>query len=83
MAASDLPIQPLAVDMAAAARMLGMSRSYLYELDSCGELGPRANRVGGKRLYSVEELAAWCRHGMPARSRRLEMWPAIRDGGGQ
>lgn len=81
MPATDLPIQPLAVDMAGAARMLGMSRSYLYEMDASGEVGPQTRRVGGKRLYSVEELAAWCRHGMPSRGQWLPLWERIRQEG--
>lgn len=60
------------------AAALGIARSFVYELDKTGELGPQAAKLGNRRIWSAEELAAWCRHGMPARGRWLEIWPAIR-----
>jgi len=71
-------IRVLAVDTATAAKMICMSRSHFYECDKTGEIGPVPMRCGGKRLYSVAELSAWVNSGMPARSRWIEMWPAIR-----
>jgi len=72
-------IRVLAVDTATAAKMICMSRSHFYECDKTGEIGPVPMRCGGKRLYSVAELSAWVNSGMPARSRWIEMWPAIRS----
>jgi len=60
------------------AAALGIARSFVYELDKTGELGPQAAKLGNRRIWSAEELAAWCRHGMPARGRWLEIWPSIR-----
>lgn len=74
-----IAIPALAVDTATAAKMIGMSRSHFYTCDATGEIGPIPMRCGGKRLYSVAELAAWVNSGMPSRSRWLEIWPGIRD----
>ena len=60
------------------AAALGIARSFLYELDKTGELGPQAAKLGNRRIWSAVELHHWMLHGMPARSRWLEMWPAIR-----
>jgi len=79
MDASEREIPILAVDTATAAKMICMSRSHFYECDKTGEIGPIPMRCGGKRLYSVAELAAWVDAGMPARGRWIEMWPGIRD----
>ena len=73
----EIPV--LAVDIATAAKMIGMSRSHFYTCDATGEIGPIPMRCGGKRLYSVAELSAWVNAGMPARGKWLEMWPQIRD----
>lgn len=81
MSPTDLPILPLAVDFATVAKLLDMSRSHLYEVYDSGEIGPVAHKVGGKRLISMEELAAWCRHGMPSRGQWLPMWERIREEG--
>ena len=61
------------------AAALGIARSFLYELDKTGELGPQAAKLGNRRIWSAVELHHWMLHGMPARSRWLEMWPAIRS----
>ena len=79
MDANERTIPVLAVDIATAAKMIGMSRSHFYTCDATGEIGPIPMRCGGKRLYSVAELSAWVNSGMPARSRWLEMWPSIRS----
>jgi len=80
-ATNNTPCAPLlAVDLPTAAKMIGMSRSHFYECDKTGEVGPVSMKCGGKRLYSVVELTAWVSHGMPARGRWLEMWPALRGG---
>lgn len=79
MDANERTIPALAVDTSTAAKMIGMSRSHFYTCDATGEIGPIPMRCGGKRLYSVAELAAWVDSGMPSRGRWLEMWPAIRS----
>ena len=45
---------PLAVSPAEAARMLGVGRTYLYELIQTGEL--RSVRLGKRRLIPVEAI---------------------------
>jgi len=81
MPATDLPVQPMAVDFAGAARLIDMSRSHFYSVYEAGEIGPMAHKVGGKRLICVEELRQWCRHGMPSRGQWGPMWEAIRREG--
>ena len=74
------PLPRLAASAEEAGEMLGISRSLLLAMDRTGELGPQSRKLGGRRLWSVAELDAWCRAGMPPRSRWVEMWAMIRKG---
>ena len=58
---------------------IGVARSFLYTMDKTGELGPQAHKLGGRRIWSAEEVRLWMLHDMPARGRWLELWPQIRD----
>jgi len=58
---------------------LGVARSYVYTMDKTGELGPQAHKLGGRRIWSAEEVRLWMLHGMPSRGRWGELWPAIRS----
>ena len=49
--------QPLAVRATEAARMLGISERTLWSLANRGEV-PTV-KIGGVRLYPVDELRAW------------------------
>lgn len=55
---SSSPAPPIAVSVAEAARLVGISRAHLYSLIAKGE-GPPAAMVGGRRLYRVADLDAW------------------------
>lgn len=74
---STAPLPRLAVGAGEAAAMLGIGRTLFLQGDRTGEIGPVALRIGGRRLWSVEELAEWVRHSMPPRSRWAEIWPGI------
>ncbi|MDR1515442.1 MAG: helix-turn-helix domain-containing protein [Synergistaceae bacterium] len=61
----QLPVdQPLMVNDVDAARLLGVSASYLRKSRSTGAVGHRTPpppfvRVDGRRLYRVADLRAW------------------------
>lgn len=64
-----ITIEPLAVDVPTAARLIGLSRSHFLTLEKQGFIGPRPIENLGKRcLYSVDELRRWTAAGMPRRS---------------
>ena len=65
------------VGAAEAAALCGISRSSLFRGDRTGEIGPRSFKIGRRRLWSVEELAAWARHGCEPRSRWIEHWRVL------
>jgi excisionase family DNA binding protein len=49
------------------ASALGISRSSFYSLCSSGRIGPTGIKLGGRVLYSAEELRRWVQEGCPAR----------------
>ncbi len=55
-----LQIAPLLVPAHDAAKMLGMSRSFLYENVSTGRIPPPV-KIGTKSLWSTERLSQWAR----------------------
>ena len=64
--------EPLLVDAAGAAKMLGISRSHFYNLRELGRIGPTGIKLGGKSVrYSTAELREWCRASCPPRDRWL------------
>ena len=71
-----LKVELLLASAANAASMLGMSRSFFYQLHSSGRLGPMPVPFGRKKLWRVEELRAWTQHEPPCPSR--EAWLKIR-----
>lgn len=73
----EIPV--LGMNAQEVADAIGVARSFLYEMDKVGQLGPQAVKLGSRRIWSAVELHHWMLHGMPARSRWLEMWPAIRS----
>lgn len=79
--ATTLPLPRLAASAEEGATMIGVSRSSFLQADRTGELGPQSRKLGGRRLWSVAELDAWCRAGMPPRSRWVELWAAAHEGG--
>lgn len=62
------PAEPLAVDAAEAARLLGISLRHLRGLDASGRL-PRPIRLGRAVRWSVAELREWLAAACPARDR--------------
>ena len=66
---TDTDINVLLVGTDEAARLLGMSRRSFERIDSNGKLGPLPIKVlGGRPLWSVEELRAWVRAGCSTRA---------------
>lgn len=57
------------VDAKTAAGMLGIGRSHFMALLSSGRIGPMAQKLGRRSLFSVRELRAWVDAGMPGRLR--------------
>jgi len=70
------PPDVLAVDVAGAAKLLGISQSHVFAMRRAGKFGPVPVRMGRCCRYRVAELTAWVNAGCPARAR----WQAI---GGQ
>ena len=66
-------LPPFQVGPAEAARLLGMKKTAFYEGLSSGRIGPVGTRIGGKRLFLVEELQEYCRVGCPSRREWLAM----------
>lgn len=60
-------LPPELVNARDAAHILGISPTFLEQLDASGRLGPQALRLGRRRLWSVEELRSWVRAGLPQR----------------
>jgi hypothetical protein len=67
MDAKKVPLEPLMVDTATAARALGLSRSAFYEGLSSGRIGPAGVFFNSKRLFPLGELRAWVNAGCPPR----------------
>jgi predicted DNA-binding transcriptional regulator AlpA len=68
----------LLLDGPATAKALGIGLSLLYNLDRSGQLGPVGVKLGARRLWPREELAAWARHGCPHRERWENLWNELR-----
>ncbi len=64
-----IPLSPLLVDAAGAARLLGYSRSMIFELHNRGRI-PRPLRLSADPRWSVPELEQWLLAGAPSR----EIW---------
>lgn len=70
-------VEPLLVNGADAARLLGISARQFRRLDSAG-LVPLAVRIGSSKRWGVDELRSWCSAGCLARSQ----WDARKNAGG-
>jgi excisionase family DNA binding protein len=77
---SDPPArpEPLLLDFTAAAALLGIGRTLLYEMHVDGRLGPLPARLGRRVLLRSAELRDWVAAGLPCRQR----WQAQRGAGG-
>ncbi len=56
-----------------AARLLDISKRHFLSLESSGQVGPVAVKLGARRLYSVDELRAWAAAKCPTRAVWLDM----------
>jgi predicted DNA-binding transcriptional regulator AlpA len=77
-----LPQTPLLIGAEEAARMLGICRSSFLAADKTGEIGPQSVRIGGRRLWVLDELKAWALAGCPARQRWAAIWQQMTKGNG-
>jgi predicted DNA-binding transcriptional regulator AlpA len=62
-----------------AARLVGVSPAAWYRLVAAGKT-PRSNRLGGRVLWSVEELRSWIGAGCPPRPEWEAMQAGSRNG---
>ena len=58
--------EPLAVDIASAARLLGISESHLFAMRRAGRFGPKPIKLGRSCRFLVAELKAWLEAGCPS-----------------
>ena len=65
----------LLISICQTAKLLGISRSKLYQLLSTGRLGPRPIKLDSKTLFVRAELEAWTAAGCPPR----EQWQSQRQ----
>jgi len=70
-------IEPLLVSPSEAARLLGISRSLLYQFISDGRFGIVPISFGRKRLYRVQELREYVQAGCP----QAEKWQQMKGAG--
>jgi predicted DNA-binding transcriptional regulator AlpA len=76
-------IEPLAVPISTAAKLLSVSRSVFYSWLSAGKIGPTPTRLGdgahAKPLFSLSELRDWIAAkdfktgALPSRQRWIEI----------
>lgn len=67
---------PLLLKRKVAAKYLGIALATLDRLHASGAI-PAGIRVGGARMFRRHELAAWVRHGCPARPEWRALWAAL------
>jgi excisionase family DNA binding protein len=67
-------IEPLLVPPGEAAKMLGLSKSFFYELLSSQRIPLKPVSFGRKKLYSVAEFRAYVAAGCPT----AEKWQQIK-----
>jgi predicted DNA-binding transcriptional regulator AlpA len=73
-----LPLDPILVDAAAAAALVGVSRAQWFKMDSTGEV-PTPVRLAERCVrWRVDELRAWCEAGCPSREKWREQWERIK-----
>lgn len=68
--------EPIALDFAQAAALLGISRSKLFEMHKAQTFGPEpVLKAGRLRRFSRAEVVAWFEAGCPPRTK----WQAIKS----
>lgn len=68
-------VKALLLDAKDAARLLGVSRSHFYGLDSSGRLGPMPVKLGKSARWRRDELERWVASDCPPRER----WQAMKE----
>ncbi len=63
--------EPLLIPASKAASVIGVSRSFFYQMHSDGRLGPLPIAFGAKKVWRVSDLEAWVQQGCPPRSQWL------------
>lgn len=66
-------IEPLLVSPDEAARLLGISRTTLYQFCSSGRIGPMAIKFGRRSLFRLDELREWVASDCPPRHKWQDM----------
>jgi len=66
-------IEPLLLSAAKAAHLLGISRAHFYSMHSSGTLGPQPMRLGGRVLWSIDELKRWVDADCPQRQKWVQI----------
>jgi hypothetical protein len=69
----EVTVEPLLVGAEDAARALGIGRTSFLLADKTGEIGPQSVKIGGRRLWSLEQLRAWVAANCPPRARWTTM----------
>ena len=59
--------EALLISISEAAQRLGLSVSSFYQGLSSGRIGPMGVKLGKRRLFDPEELAAWVKASCPPR----------------
>jgi len=70
-------VEPIGLDAAGVAALLGISQSHFFGLLRTGRFGPEPRRLGRAKRYDRDEVLAWFRAGCQARAR----WQAMQGGG--
>lgn len=76
IAADGALSQPITEDADELATDLRCSRRHIEEMDRDGRLGPRAIRLGRRRVWNRAEVRKWIEAGAPDRI----VWNAMRGG---
>lgn len=63
--------EALLLDASGAAKLLGLTKQYFYELQSSGRLVPMPIKFGNRSRWSRFELRAWVKNDCPPRERWL------------
>jgi predicted DNA-binding transcriptional regulator AlpA len=56
-------VEPICLDAAASARLIGVSRSTFLRMESTGLIGPKSLRLSRRRVWIKSELVSWIEDG--------------------
>ncbi len=66
--------EPMGLNAAQAARLLGIAQSTLFKMQKAGQFGPARLKLGRAVRYDRRELLDWIRAGCPPEAK----WRAMR-----